>query len=173
MDGDTVLAWDVGVMPVPMTGRPVGGGRAATLLVADDDAGIVGFLADAFADEGYRVYTAGDGEQALEQQVACGPADVIVTDVTMPHLDGVTLLARLRARGDRTPVVLMSAVYADVDLPGVRFVPKPFDLEEMVTAVERVLDDARMAVALAGTRTPNGGPDGRAGPRVAAKFERY
>ena len=116
-----------------------------TVLVVDDDPGIAGFLAALLADEGYAVRCAFDGQQALEE-VARDPVDLVLTDVMMPRIDGVTLTAKLRERGDRTPVVLMSAAYADVDIPGVRFVPKPFDLEYMVAVVKRVLTEARLAV---------------------------
>ena len=115
-----------------------------TVLVVDDDADIIGFLADVLADEGYAVRCAFDGQQALDH-IAGEPPDVVVADVMMPRLDGVTLIAKLRERRDRTPVVLTSAVYADVDVPGVRFVPKPFDLEYLVRVVARVLAEARAA----------------------------
>ena len=117
----------------------------ATVLVADDDPGILSFLAVLLEDEGYAVRRAFDGQEALDK-IAREPVDLVVTDVMMPRIDGVTLTQRLRARGDRTPVVLMSAVYADVDLPGIRFVPKPFDLDYMVAVVKRVLDEAGVAV---------------------------
>jgi DNA-binding response OmpR family regulator len=112
------------------------------VLVVDDDPGIVDFLADLLSDEGYAVRTARDGQEALTE-VEREPADLVVADVMMPRVDGVTLTAKLRERGDRTPVVLMSAVYADVDIPGVRFVPKPFDLEYIVQVVARVFDEGR------------------------------
>jgi CheY-like chemotaxis protein len=112
------------------------------VLVVDDDAGIADLLADLLADEGYAVKTAADGEEALAV-VARVPVDLVLTDVMMPGIDGVTLSRRLRQRGDPTPVVLMSAVYDDVDLPGVRFVPKPFDLDAMVEIVDSVLAERR------------------------------
>ena len=111
------------------------------VLVVDDDPAIAGVLAELLADEGYAVRTARDGQAALAE-LARAPAAVVVADVMMPKLDGVTLTQKLRGRGDGTPVVLMSAVYADVDIPGVRFVRKPFDLEYMVAVVERVLAEA-------------------------------
>ena len=116
-----------------------------SVLVVDDDPAIAGFLADLLGDEGYRVRCACDGREALEQ-TAHEPADVVVADVMMPRVDGLTLTQTLRERGDRTPVVLMSAAYADVDVPGVRFVPKPFDLENMVRVVARVLAEARVPI---------------------------
>ena len=51
------------------------------------------------------------------------------------QVDGASLVRQLRQRGHLVPVVLMSAVYADVDLPGVPFVPKPFDVDRLLEAV--------------------------------------
>ena len=110
-----------------------------SILIVDDEPIIAATLAALFADEGYRVRQAFDGQAALDL-VDRDPPDLIVTDVMMPLVDGVTLTRRLRERGDPTPVVLMSAVYAAVDIPGVRFLPKPFDLDAVVAAVGRVLD---------------------------------
>jgi two-component system, OmpR family, response regulator MprA len=111
-----------------------------SILVVDDDHPIADVLADLLTDEGYRVRRFYDGQAALEA-VQREPVDLVVADVMMPALDGLTLTYRLREVGDRTPVVLMSAVYADVDLPGIRFVPKPFDLDDIVEVVERVFDE--------------------------------
>ena len=115
---------------------------SGTVLVVDDDAGIADLLADLLAEEGYAVKTAADGAEALAE-VERAPVDLVLTDVMMPGVDGVTLSRRLRQRGNPTPVVLMSAVYDDVDLPGVRFVPKPFDLDHMVEIVDSVLAETR------------------------------
>ena len=107
-----------------------------TILVVDDEPHIADLLAEALGDEGYRVRRAYDGLAALAAADEADP-DVVVTDVMMPGLDGVDLARRLRERG--VPVVLMSAARTTVDLPGVRFVPKPFDLDEMLAAVSRAL----------------------------------
>lgn len=108
-----------------------------TILVVDDDPHIVDILAELLTDEGYAVRRAHDGQAALDEIRRESPA-LIVTDVMMPKLDGVSLTKHLRDREDPTPVVLMSAVYAGIDLPGVDFVPKPFDLEYIVKVVNRV-----------------------------------
>jgi CheY-like chemotaxis protein len=92
------------------------------------------------ASEGYRVRCAYNGQQALAIIVR-DPPDLVISDVMMPLIDGLTLTRQLRGRGDQTPVVLMSAAYADVDLPGVRFVPKPFDLDYMLQVVGRVFEE--------------------------------
>jgi CheY-like chemotaxis protein len=111
-----------------------------TILIADDEPTIVDALAMLLDDEGYRVCRAYDGREAL-RIISDDPPDVIVSDVMMPRIDGLSLTRRLRDRGDPTPVVLMSAVYADVDIPGVRFVPKPFDLDYIVQVVHRVVKE--------------------------------
>jgi DNA-binding response OmpR family regulator len=112
-----------------------------TILVADDEPTITHALSDLLEDEGYRVLRCFNGQQALDLIDGDAP-DLVITDVMMPVVDGVTLTRSLRDRGNATPVVLMSAAYAGVDIPGIRFVPKPFDLDEIVRIVGRVLGTA-------------------------------
>ena len=89
-------------------------------------------------DEGYVVRHAKDGLEALAA-VDSNRIDLVVSDVIMPRLDGASLVRKLRRRGDGIPVVLMSAVYAEVDLPGVRFVPKPFEIDRLLGTVASAL----------------------------------
>ena len=112
-----------------------------TILVVDDDKQIAELVAALLLEEGYCVRCAFDGRQAL-REIERDPPGLVISDVMMPQLDGVSLTQQIRRRGLRTPVVLMSAVYADVDIPGVRFVPKPFDLDYIVAVVKRVLEEA-------------------------------
>jgi CheY-like chemotaxis protein len=72
--------------------------------------------------------------------------DLILSDIMMPGIDGVTLIRRLRDRGVRAPAVLMSAVYADVDLPHVRFIPKPFDVDDILDVVDRLFRTSTRSV---------------------------
>lgn len=112
-----------------------------TVLVVDDDQSIAHLVACLLAEEGFGVRCAHDGRQALEQFDREVPG-IIVSDVMMPRLDGVALTRQIRCRGHDTPVVLMSAVDARLDLPGVRFVPKPFDIDDIVAVVNRVYAEA-------------------------------
>ena len=105
------------------------------VLVVDDEPDIRLVLSHVLADEGYHVHAAADGQEALDIIERESP-DVIITDVRMPRVDGIELVRRLRAGGRDLPIVIVSAHYAAVDLPGVRFVPKPFDLDHIVEAVE-------------------------------------
>ena len=108
------------------------------LLIVEDESILRMVLTDIFTDEGYRVRTAGDGEEALaiaERE----PPDVILSDVMMPRLDGISLVQRLRDRGITARVVLTSGRHADVNLPGVRFLVKPVDLDVIAAAVAESL----------------------------------
>lgn len=108
------------------------------ILVADDEPVLRGALVDLLVDEGYRVVTAGDGEEAL-QVAGDDPPDLIISDVAMPRMDGLELVHHLRERGVWIPVVLISGHAARAELPGVRFVRKPFDLGWLMDEVAAAL----------------------------------
>jgi CheY-like chemotaxis protein len=109
---------------------------ALKVLVVDDDPAIVEVVEQVLVEEGFLVQHAHDGREALFKIKQVNP-DVVLSDVKMPALDGLTLANVLRESGDNTPVVLMSAIYSDVDLPRVRFIPKPFDVDQLVCVVKR------------------------------------
>jgi CheY-like chemotaxis protein len=111
------------------------------VLVVDDEPAIREVIATLLEDEGYLVRHAKDGLEALDT-ITGDEIDLIVSDVVMPRLDGASLVRKLRRRGHVMPVVLMSAVYADVDLPGVRFVPKPFEIDRLLGTVASALESA-------------------------------
>ena len=123
-----------------MNGLPQGDleTKPATVLVVDDEPAIREIVAMLLEDEGYLVRHANDGVEALAA-VDDDSIDLVVSDVVMPRLDGASLVRKLRRRGYLIPVVLMSAVYADVDLPGVRFVPKPFEIDRLLGTVASAL----------------------------------
>jgi two-component system, OmpR family, response regulator MprA len=109
-----------------------------TVLVVEDEPVIRELMAILLEDEGYAVRQAVDGLQALEMLEQQG-IDLVLSDVKMPRLDGASLVHRLRSRGDAIPVVLMSAVYAEVDLPGVRFLRKPVNCEHLLNIIATAL----------------------------------
>ena len=109
-----------------------------TVLVVEDEPVIRELMSILLEDEGYTVRQAVDGLQALEVLEQHG-VDLVLSDVKMPRLDGASLVHRLRSRGDAIPVVLMSAVYAEVDLPGVRFLRKPVNCEHLLTIIAAAL----------------------------------
>src|SRR6202790_1734074 len=79
------------------------------VLIVDDDEGQRMSWAEMASALGCAVATASDGEEGLEQQAALA-ADVIVTDLIMPRLDGFDLLKRLDSIGDRTPTIVLTGV---------------------------------------------------------------
>ena len=112
--------------------------RPLNVLVVDDEPQIVDFLAVLLEDEGHRVLRAHDGAQAWELiRTASNPPDLVITDVMMPRLSGMQLVHRLKENYNGTcpPVIVMSAVTGVKSTPGVRFLPKPFDLERMLALV--------------------------------------
>jgi DNA-binding response OmpR family regulator len=115
-------------------------GRAVRrVLVADDDEDIVDLLRMNLAAGGYEVEAAYDGEQAWEAVLA-SPPDLVVLDVMMPKMDGLEVLARLRAepRTREVPVVMLTARTTDTDVwqgwqaGADYYLTKPFDLRELL-----------------------------------------
>lgn len=101
----------------------------ALVLVVDDEAAIRELIQLALEDEGYEAHGAASGVEALAA-VARETPDLVLSDVSMPQMDGLTLARRLVRLG--IPVILMSAVATVVDLPGVPLLRKPFDLDRLL-----------------------------------------
>jgi CheY-like chemotaxis protein len=110
-----------------------------SILVVDDNHDVALVLSELLTEEGYRVRCAFDGQAAL-REIAREPPALVLADVMMPHPDGVTLAKQLRPLDGGIPVVLLSAVYDDVDVPGVHFLPKPFELDELLRLIARILE---------------------------------
>jgi CheY-like chemotaxis protein len=109
-----------------------------TVLVVEDEPAVREVVVDLLQDEGFAVREASDGLQAIDELEADN-IDLVLSDVRMPRLDGPSLARRLRGGGLAVPVVLMSAVAVEVDLPGVRFLPKPFDRDHLLHVVGSAL----------------------------------
>lgn len=127
-----------------MTTPPTGDEEPALVLVAEDDRGVRDSLDRALRFEGYRVSTATDGAEALEAVMKHSP-DVIVMDVMMPHVDGLTACRRLRESGARTPVLMLTARHevsdrvAGLDAGADDYLVKPFSLEELLARLRALL----------------------------------
>jgi two-component system OmpR family response regulator len=113
----------------------------ANILVVDDEAGVRDMLADALRMQGYAAATAADGHAAL-REIYEGDFDLIISDVNMPKVNGFELLERMRAAGNETPVILLTARGDRADVAvGFRagaddYVTKPFGLEELLLRAE-------------------------------------
>ncbi|GLU47566.1 response regulator transcription factor [Nocardiopsis ansamitocini] len=115
-----------------------------TVLIADDDRAIRESLERALQLEGYEVRTAVDGVQALAA-VHSTPADLLILDVMMPGVDGLGVCRVLRAEGDRTPILMLTARVetpdrvAGLDAGADDYLPKPFELDELLARMRALL----------------------------------
>ena len=107
-----------------------------TILVVDDEPLIADALCVLLRGEGYDVRCAYGGGAALAE-VERAPPELVVSDVMMPGIDGIALALRMRERG--IPVLLMSAARRAAGIPGVGFIRKPFDLDDVLAAVAAAL----------------------------------
>ena len=113
----------------------------APILVVDDDPSILATVCEILEFEGYAVLKAANGAEAL-QVIERQEPSLILLDMRMPVLDGWGLARRLVERGIRMPIVVMTAAqdarrWAE-EIGAAGYVPKPFDLPELLDAVERL-----------------------------------
>jgi len=116
----------------------------ATILIADDDRAIRTVLDQALGRAGYRVRTTGNAA-TLWRWVADGEGDVVITDVVMPDENGLDLVPRIRKLRPDVPVIVMSAqntlltALRATERGAFEYLPKPFDLKELVNVVGRAV----------------------------------
>ena len=118
------------------------------ILIADDDRAIRESLARALGLEGYDVVQANDGAAALSLVESAQP-DVAVLDVMMPNVDGLTVCRVLRAERNPIPILMLTARtetpdrVAGLDAGADDYLPKPFDLDELLARLRALLRRAR------------------------------
>ena len=116
------------------------------VLVIDDEPAVRDLMIAVLEDEGYIVLSADGGRQALEVLMREQP-DLVLLDIMMPGMDGREVYRRLRQLPglERTPVVFVSAAAhpGSVDPRTTAFVPKPFELDELLSTIDRILNAVR------------------------------
>ena len=121
---------------------------AGTILVVDDEKNIVQLARLYLNNEGFRVEAAYDGAQALEKAKSLRP-DLIVLDIMMPEVDGLSVCKELR-KTSNVPIIILTARSDDVDrivgleLGADDYVTKPFNPRELVARVKAVLRRASL-----------------------------
>jgi two-component system response regulator MprA len=114
------------------------------LLVIEDDRAVRQALERALSFDGYEVSTANDGSEGLAKVLDEQPS-AIVLDVMMPHVDGLEVCRRLRARGDTTPILVLTARdtvgdrVAGLDAGADDYLVKPFALDELLARIRALL----------------------------------
>lgn len=116
-----------------------------TVLLVDDEADIRDVISMELTDVGYQVVTAGDGEEGLRVFETMRPR-IVITDIRMPKMDGLTVLARIKERDADTQVIVVTA-YGEIDvairalqLDASDFITKPVHPDALHTALNRARD---------------------------------
>jgi CheY-like chemotaxis protein len=116
-------------------------GQARPLvLVVDDEEHVCNYMARILREAGYQVLTAHDGLQAwgIIESSAEAP-DLLVTDVTMPHVTGPELVARTKKRWPRVPVLYVTGRYLSGDVPAAPLLQKPFTPDALASWARALL----------------------------------
>ena len=114
------------------------------LLIVEDDATIADFVKTGLVEAGFAVDVASEGSQGLELAIR-GGYDAAIVDVMLPQIDGLTLIDRMRARGVRTPVLILSARRTVDDrvrglqAGGDDYLTKPFAFAELLARVQALI----------------------------------
>jgi len=119
---------------------------SATILLVEDEEAVRAFAARALASRGYTVHEASTGAEALEVMAEVdGTVDLVVSDVVMPEMDGPSLLRELRKTQPDLKIIFVSGYAEEAfkkNLPEnekFSFLPKPFSLKQLATAVKETL----------------------------------
>jgi DNA-binding response OmpR family regulator len=117
---------------------------AASILVVDDEPMVREVLSRYLSKEGFDVWAAEDGEEALARYARAAP-DLVLLDLMLPKIDGYEVFRRIREQGGRTPVIMLTAKGEETDrivgleLGADDYVAKPFSPREVVARVRAVL----------------------------------
>ena len=140
-----------------MTAKPPDG-PVQRVLVIDDDTSLRYTLEAVLGDAGFTVETADSGEKGLLAFEARG-ADVVLTDLAMPEMDGMVVLERLRAQDPSVPVLMLTAhgserhAVAAMKAGAADYLPKPFDPDELTLVVKRAIEVRGLRLQNARLRT--------------------
>ena len=115
-----------------------------SILVVDDEEHLAQGIAENLEAEGFRATTVGEGRQALEL-IRRGGFDLVLLDVMLPGLDGFTICETARQEGIQTPILFLTAKGSvddrvhGLEAGGDDYLPKPFDMEELLARVKTIL----------------------------------
>ncbi|MBV9403770.1 MAG: response regulator transcription factor, partial [Acidobacteriaceae bacterium] len=113
------------------------------ILVVEDEQRMAALLQEGLTEEGHQVYVARDGEEGLATAQS-SDFDVLVLDVMLPRMDGLSMTRRLRERGNRTPVLMLTArdsvrdVVQGLDAGADDYLIKPFSFDVLLARLRAV-----------------------------------
>ena len=124
--------------------------RNYRLLVVDDDIEVTRYVKEELSDW-YRIDTAANGKDALKMLLTNEPYDLVVTDVVMPMMDGISLLREIKGNANisETPVIVLTSKSEVSDrLEGLKkgadaYISKPFDMEELHVLIDNLVENVR------------------------------
>jgi two-component system OmpR family response regulator len=131
---------------------PAPEGPPRTILVIEDELGIVDFLEQGLGAHGFQVASAGDGDRGLELALS-GAADLVVLDMMLPGRDGLAVLGELQRGRPALPVIVLTALgeveqrVTGLDAGAVDYLSKPFSLQELAARIRAQLRVAEQAPA--------------------------
>jgi two-component system response regulator HydG len=123
----------------------------ASILIVDDESGILDTLRILLRKEGFEVTTAQGGKAGLEQ-IRSGNHDIVLTDVRMPQVSGLDILQVAREQDSMTPVILMTAqaslqtAIAAVNAGAFYYIQKPFSNDELLAIIRRACEYRQIRV---------------------------
>ncbi|MFH9014636.1 response regulator transcription factor [Streptomyces sp. NPDC017943] len=123
------------------------------ILIVDDEPAVREALQRSLAFEGYGTQVAVDGADALEKAAVYRP-DLVVLDIQMPRMDGLTAARRIRAAGDTTPILMLTARdtvgdrVTGLDAGADDYLVKPFELDELFARIRALLRRSSYAAAM-------------------------
>jgi two-component system, NtrC family, response regulator AtoC len=124
-------------------------GTTGEILVVDDDARMRDLIAKVLAREGYTVRALPRGQDVL-QALEEGPADLVISDIRMPEMDGLLLLQEVKRLAPETSVLLMTAFGSiDTAVQAIKagaydYLTKPFKMDEVIIVVRRAIEERRL-----------------------------
>jgi DNA-binding NtrC family response regulator len=119
----------------------------STVLLVDDEPGVLFTLSELLTERGHRIVTARSGADALTK---LEDADTVVTDLSMPGMDGLELIGHIVQRDPALPVLLLTAhgservAVAAMKQGAYDYLTKPFDIDEVAVVIERALEARRL-----------------------------
>jgi DNA-binding response OmpR family regulator len=137
--------------------------RPTRILLADDEPAILTLLSYPLSQDGYEVVRAADGVEALER-FGESDFDLVVLDVTMPHIDGLEVCRRLRASSS-VPIIMLTAKAEEIDkvlgleLGADDYITKPFSIREFRSRVKAALRRSSMAAASGSSERDDSGEE--------------